>query len=315
MISWMGYNSPMKKLALISAFFILSPMAMASINTDRVTVNLFKIFGFSKLKDGLVHVNGPSIPWSQQEADMFEDGKTYKISPALYKRAQELGVSVFRTSAAMDLHGSSFSIGGNLILTNHHVISPNRDKDVECGSFELKTNDKDYETFKCKEVLFCETDRDFCLVEMKPNKKKIKIDGIKKEVESHLSRIPSLKLDASYALNVGPNYSDKTFTSIGNSKGFGIHYGEGKILLKHQSDYYLYAPVTGGNSGGPLLNDKGHVIGIIKLQSQEFYGEDYTGTIIYNKAVPIKEVVETLRQKLQNRPEVLAKINKALLAP
>lgn len=307
----------MKKRALVSAFIILSPMAMASINTDRVTVNLFKVFEDYKVKDGLVQADGPSVPWNEEETDMIENGKRYKITPALYKRARDLGVSVFRTSpyGGFDMFGSSFSIGGNLVLTNHHVISPGRDKKVECGNFEVKTNDDDYETFKCKEVLFCEAERDFCLVEMKPNKKKVKIDGVKKEVESHLARVPSLKLDMKYVLNIGPNYSDKTFTSIGNSRGFGIHYGEGKILVQHQSDFYFYAPVTGGNSGGPLLNDKGHVIGIVKAQSQDFYGSDIGGSVIYNKAVPIKEVVETLKQKLQNRPEVLAKINKALLAP
>ncbi len=281
-----------------------------SINPEKTVVNLFKVYGYSKVKGTQIEVRGPR--YSGQE-ELEDEGEWFQIPMITYNRAQKLATSVFRTDSGEydDAQGTSFSIGNNLVLTNQHVLSPSRKNTTKCGSFSLRTNEKSSEEFDCKEVIFCEPKRDFCLIEVKPNTHKERINGKRVVVETNLSRIPTLKLDTNYKLDSYGKYSFKNFTVIGNTRGFGIHYSEGKEAHLINNDFYFFAPLAPGNSGGPLLNEAGNIIGIVKLQSSSFYGN---GTEVYNVAIPIREVVETLKEKLQNRPEVIKKLNQAILS-
>lgn len=307
------YNSCMKKASFLILLALSSSLSFAgpdSINPEKTVTELFKVFGRAKAKDNMMEVLGPRYTGSDELED---EGNWFKVSLQVYKRAQDLAQSVFVTQSGegSDSVGTSFSIGENLVLTNQHVLSPSRKNKTDCKQFEVTTNENKSESFDCKEVLFCEADRDYCLIEMKPNSSKKKIDGEKVVVYSHLSRIKALKLDTNYKFGETNRYSEDTFTAIGNTRGFGIHYSAAKKAYLN-TNIIFFSPLAQGNSGGPILNQAGHVVGIVKQQSVTFYG---TGTDVYNVAVPITEVVETLKQKLQNRPEVLAKLNKALLAP
>lgn len=305
----------MKKALFLAQILMLAPLAYAgsnSINPTKAVVDLFKVFGPAKIKENLVEVRGPR---HVGQDELEDEGHWFKINPAVYQRALKLSQSVFITESGedSDIFGTSFFIGNNLILTNQHVLSPSRENSTKCKSLKVKTNEKSAERFECKEVLFCESKRDFCLIELKTNIKKKKINGKKVKIASSISRLGSLKLDVNYQLGEDNLYSAENFTVIGNTKGYGIHYSEGRTAHKRaNADILFFSPLAQGNSGGPLLNQDGNVIGIVKQQSAVFYG---TGSDVYNVAVPITEVVETLKQKLQNRPEVLAKLNEALLAP
>ncbi len=280
-----------------------------SINPDKVVVNLFKVFSGAKIKANKVEVRGPSF----RNQDAPKDGaKRFNIPLEVFQRAQTLGQSVFSTLSGEgdDFHGTSFSIGENLILTNQHVLSPSRKNSTKCRNFSIRTNDKKSEKFICEEVLYCETKRDFCLIKIKSNSKRKRLKGKRVLILSQLSRIPGLKLDISFRLGETGFESNENFSTLGNTSGFGIHYSQGKHAQLIHKDIAFFSPLSQGNSGGPLLNEAGHVIGIVKQQSSTFYG---TGYDVFNVAIPIREVVETLREKLQNRPEVLAKLNKAIL--
>lgn len=303
----------MKNSLLFISILLSPPLVMASpesINPDKVVVNLFKVFSGTKIKGDKVEVRGPSFR-NQDEPE--DEAEWFTVSLPMFQRARQLAQSVFETESgeSSDIYGTSFSIGNNLVLTNQHVLSPSRKNSTKCQGFSLKTNENQSEEFDCKEVLFCDTKRDFCLIELESNTKKKRINGERVVIKTHLSRVPSLKLDTDYKLGESGRYSKEKFTAIGNTRGFGIHYSEGKEAHLIHGDISFFSPLSQGNSGGPLLNEAGHVIGIVKQQSKNFYG---TGSDVYNVAVPIREVVETLREKLQNRPEVLAKLNKALLA-
>jgi V8-like Glu-specific endopeptidase len=304
----------MKKGLFFTTLMLSSHLALAgvnSINPDKIITPLFKVFGSAKIKNNTVEVRGPRLVGQEELED---EGSWPVISLATYTRAKKLAESVFVTDSgeSSEIHGTSFSIGNNLILTNQHVLSPSRKNSTKCQSFSLHTNDKSSEEFDCKEVLFCDATRDFCLIEVKVNTSKKRINGQRVTVESHLARVPSLQLDPNYKFENSGRYSTKNFTVIGNTKGFGIHYSEGKEAHFISKDFWFFTPLASGNSGGPLLNEAGNVIGIVKQQSSTFSG---TETDVYNVAVPIAEVVETLKEKLQNRPEVIAKLNKALVSP
>jgi V8-like Glu-specific endopeptidase len=90
----------------------------------------------------------------------------------------------------------------------------------------------------------------------------------------------------------------------------------GQILLNHEWDYndgidrkalmviQSQTPVMGGNSGGPLLNDNGQVIGV------NSYGSDYAGA---NYAVSVKDLKLFLNEKftIPKAPSKTSKTSKA----
>ncbi|MFP5457783.1 MAG: trypsin-like serine protease, partial [Bacteriovoracia bacterium] len=76
--------------------------------------------------------------------------------------------------------------------------------------------------------------------------------------------------------------------------GLGIHYSAGRGVARRFTGFVsFYAPVHNGNSGGPLLNPAGEVIGVVHAQSA--YGINEDG---YNLAVAIDFIERDLREKL-----------------
>jgi S1-C subfamily serine protease len=205
--------------------------------------------------------------------------------------------------------GTAFSIGNNLVLTNLHVLDSNFENTSECDDFEIKNFEG--ETFDCKKVHYCNIEQDVCLIEMK-NKIKTKRDclfcpGVKYEVS--LSQSPSLKLFG--LLPEGSTWDDTVTTAIGNSAGLGIHYSQGRGLLLRAGQLRFYAPITTGNSGGPLLSENGHVIGIVKRQTAITLSTDPNKS--YNIATPVGDFIQAVRQNLANHPEVLDKFNSSVV--
>lgn len=179
--------------------------------------------------------------------------------------------------------GSAFHIGQGYILTNQHVLSTSRTNNTQCRSFRVQTGDNK-NSFDCERVVYCHKEMDFCL---------IKIKGKKPNVFNRNPRLPEtlprLRLKATRV----PDYAG-IFTAIGNPAGAGIHFSQGRGLQPFRRNAWaFFAPVHSGNSGGPLIDEGGDVIGVIFAQSK--YGIDEGG---YNMAVPMYRVLEVLKHEI-----------------
>ena len=80
---------------------------------------------------------------------------------------------------------------------------------------------------------------------------------------------------------------------IGNSKGEGLCILEGIVSDVHRSvggkDYIMIsAPVTRGNSGGPVFNSEGKMIGVVK--------GGHSDVNSMNFVIPIKTIIEFLQE-------------------
>jgi S1-C subfamily serine protease len=159
-----------------------------------------------------------------------------------YEKEKEIAVSVFEaTTGTGTAKGTAFLVGKNLVLTNKHVLA----SDSECRKFGINLNHVE-EFVGCKEVLHCSNKHDFCLIKLNEMK-----NG--KEVGEEVA---PLELS-----NQAPLRNDMGLV-VGNSYGVGIHAASYTGLRDMNDNWGHFCRVFSGNSGSPLLNVEGKVLGI-----------------------------------------------------
>lgn len=170
--------------------------------------------------------------------------------------------------------GTAFAVGSNgYLLTNAHVIT--KITSEEDGQFNFEINNDINAALFNGEVVDCELiDLDLVLdlALLKINKKN------------------------NYSVKIGGYESVKTgekVVSIGNSKGEGMSITEGLVSdrarnLGNQTKILISVPVNHGNSGGPLFNMRGQVIGVVSSGKKNAVAMSY--------AIPVDEVVKFIKK-------------------
>ena len=165
------------------------------------------------------------------------------LSSSLKAEERQILPSVVRVQVITPngtLRGTGFAVEGG-VVTAAHIVEKSNEVDILCG-------DGDDTIALSGEVIRRDALLDMALIRVKNDFDKV-ID------------LPPVKFDTSFPVNPGtPVYA------IGNSLGFTRSTSAGIVSAsgKKSGERFLYSDVLTrkGNSGGPLVNSKGEVIGI-----------------------------------------------------
>ena len=157
--------------------------------------------------------------------------------------------------------GTAFAVGENIFLSAAHVLSLHKDS----ISREIYLRDGNGDVFPLKEILKYDTHKDYALFSVKDMNNDIWLD-LSQDIEIN-----------------SPVYA------VGNAGGEGVIIRGGLFTSRTPEEeqgkwkWMRYsAAASPGNSGGPLLDSKGNVVGIVTAKSEN---ENY------NYALPISETL------------------------
>lgn len=286
---------------------------MYSINPERTLTPLVDIFSSQTKKLDATKME-VRVSTYNKSGELAGSAKL-QMPIALYETARQQASAVFRMipsassvaarSDGMIYEGTAFHIGNNLVLTNQHVLSPDRTNTTECGGFELRGNNNS-DVFACKKVHYCNPTEDVCLIEMAPAKRCLNFTCSKKEFVE-LKNGPALKLKADPKVEI-EQLNTVVMNCIGNTMAKGIHFSQGRGVQLRNDLIYFFAPLRTGNSGGPLIGEDGLVWGVVKLES----GGEKVSNQAYNIAESSEKVISLMREQLANDTVTLAKFNSAV---
>lgn len=222
----------------------------------------------------------------------------FDIPLSQFRLEKTLAKSVFEaTTGTGTARGTAFLIGKDLVLTNKHVLASEK----ECRKFGIDLNHVN-EFVPCQKVLHCSSVHDFCLIklDLMNNGKSVGDEVAPLKFASHDP------LEAEFSL------------LIGNPFGAGIHAASYQRILDTGNDWGHFNRAFSGNSGSPLLNQVGEVIGIHygRGQSAAYFGgpDDRDVGLAVKSSVMIAEMaiffptqykVQMENAKSKRRPNLL----------
>lgn len=172
--------------------------------------------------------------------------------------------------------GTGIIIGDGYILSNAHVIFDKKsDRGVAYAADEILCKDASQNVYEL-DLIYADIKKDMVLL----HSDELSADGVTfcaKEVET----------------------GEKIY-AIGNSKGQGICILDGIVSDSERiigSDKFIMfsAPIVHGNSGGPVFNGNGEVIGIATLGRED--------ALAMNYAIPVSAVKDFI-EKAKDKEEV-----------
>ena len=188
------------------------------------------------------------------EADL-EDVQHFKLYQtgrrpvkATRELVAELGPSIVVVKTPSGLGTGWFVNGDGYLITNNHVIA--RERSITVTMFHKDAQRFGKKVYKKVRIIALNDDIDLALLK------------IEEPIEVEY---PQLYLGESSVLQVG----DKAF-AVGNPLGLERSTSEGiisKVARSMSGRLYIQttAPIAPGNSGGPLFNERGEVIGVVNM--------------------------------------------------
>lgn len=201
-----------------------------------------------------------SLPSAMNIALEFEGpDKEEENVTEIFERAKNSVVTIRSIDKNNEIigEGAGFVINENgVIVTNYHVLASAYSAEIKLAN-GVKHN--------VTSLLLEDKKKDICV---------IKIDS---------KQLPVLPLSDSKQIRVG-----EEIITIGNPRGYEMTVSSGIVsAIREDTDgIQITAPVSRGSSGGPLINKKGSVIGIVT--SQDIFGQNI------NFAIPINHLVELI---------------------
>lgn len=187
----------------------------------------------------------------------------------IFKKNRKFVVEIQADFGLVSSRGTGIIIGDGYILSNAHVVF---DKKSDCGvayaADEILCKDASQNVYEL-DLIYADIKKDMVLL----HSDELSADGVtfcEKEVET----------------------GEKIY-AIGNSKGQGICILDGIVSDSERiigSDKFIMfsAPIVHGNSGGPVFNGNGEVIGIATLGRED--------ALAMNYAIPVSAVNAFIEQ-------------------
>ena len=187
----------------------------------------------------------------------------------IFKKNRKFVVEIQADFGLVSSRGTGIIIGDGYILSNAHVVFDKKsDRGVAYAADEILCKDASQNVYEL-DLIYADIKKDMVLLQSD----ELSADGVTfcaKEVET----------------------GEKIY-AIGNSKGQGICILDGIVSDSERiigSDKFIMfsAPIVHGNSGGPVFNGNGEVIGIATLGRED--------ALAMNYAIPVSAVNNFIEQ-------------------
>lgn len=230
---------------------------------------IFSNFVFNSCKDETKKIKGIK---TEKEINNIKNELT---ASDIYQKSKDgIAIVIAYDDDGIPLsQGTGFFIENNKLITNFHVIENSK-------SIRVKLIDGE-KFLKKADVKLSSKKYDLAIVETEIINNHLSLDTISE-----------------------PKIGSKIFT-IGNPRGLTGTISEGIISAKRKNDYDLIqitAPISPGNSGGPLINERGNVIGISTFTLKNSQN--------LNFAIPLKYIFNCKKhiyQKVTKRNKITEK--------
>ncbi len=174
---------------------------------------------------------------------------------------------------------TAFPVGPSLVMTNHHCVA-NQDHCTNASFVFWDSRERNEENevparrFACKRIVATNANLDFSLLEVEGDPSEDY--GMVRVLRSPQRLEPGTPVTILSQNPVGHKRSNGCVTGeYGNS--FLI--GEGKVKAKLVTNLICTSPVIGGDSGSPVFNNDGDLVGIVFATDKEISGMGYMSPV------------------------------------
>ena len=265
-------------------------------NTYYITINKDELSHLRKKKYSFTRVSSSKFVIEETRV-LDDDGNFKEVIKDTYTLEYKPETKVIDNGIIYS--GTGFAISNDgIIVTNHHVVE-------NAKTIKIRGVNADFSIAYNAKVIVSDKNNDLTLIQIVDNKF-TKISGIPFKIKTGISGVGENIFVLGYPLRATMGDEIKLTNGIISSRtGF-----QGDI-----SSYQISAPTQPGNSGGPLFDSQGDLIGIINAKHIGAENASYAIKAIYLKSLiemlpnpPTSQTTNTLTGKtLTQQVELIKK--------